>query len=681
MVFSAKTWPPARSPGAMQEKNSSLPFEAREEDPKSKARRTYNKSNKCEKCDERFISKDALSKHIDSVHSVRIVEVGRGVKMVLPSKQLEKLSVTKEVAKQDKLSSKKIQENSPTKHGRKEEEGTVLYRRSEQAEKENEARRENSVVKWSDRPNCRFCKSNTFLDLQCPEREKKAPALDLFDAEAFLEAEFRKLMGDQVSDDVEVFSSEDLSVLEEAKSEDVPRCVECQDDFFWPTPSHSCVFTAHGRVVLGGKLVGDLPCLDQNRPPPLDCRVCPPWLKCGQCLETFSGKDELKVHKETNHPAKLITGPSPHLAKAKVIQRKVATNLQVLPSKPFSKPLKRPAEAFLLNLPKSTRIELNGQWLNARSVGLAGACLKAPAKKLVERQCDDCGEKFGSATAFGEHLFDPLSDMFVCMECASEGQQQIGDFPNQCQLTKHKKSDHRKRQNGNFVCPSCGLSCKSRYLLKKHTEKRNPCNQISAGRLSSMKMRLPLSSTVSIRYAPMDAPMEVDNRGEVTESLILEAFKNVENRRLEPESSLPCLYCANIFNNTNKLINHMKKKHNVQYENDSYLIPCIYCDEEFKDKDELREHVEESHERDVSPLTVEVNQEDLKMLFPQEPLEVKKEIFPDYREFEEEVELNERVEGEPDDKLEIGEHLKDFEEERIMQENTDIKMEPVWIFQ
>ena len=42
----------------------SLPFEAREEDPKSKARRTYNKSNKCEKCDERFISKDAWSEHV-----------------------------------------------------------------------------------------------------------------------------------------------------------------------------------------------------------------------------------------------------------------------------------------------------------------------------------------------------------------------------------------------------------------------------------------------------------------------------------------------------------------------------------------------------------------------------------------------------------------------------------------
>ena len=83
--------------------------------------------------------------------------------------------------------------------------------------------------------------------------------------------------------------------------------------------------------------------------------------------------------------------------------------------------------------------------------------------------------------------------------------------------------------------------------------------------------------------------------------------------------------------------------------------------------------------RDVSPVTVEVNQEDLKMLFPQEPLEVKKEIFPDYREFEEKVELDELVGGEAAEKVEIGKHLKDFEGERMMQDN--IKMEPVWIFQ
>ena len=652
-----------------------MPIEAREENFKSRARGSYYKSNnKCEQCDQFFFSRDALAKHIASIHTVKVLEVGKGSKIVLPSKQLEKLSVAKKATEEETLSSKTAKEISLAKSARK---GglAVLYMRSEQAEKENEARRENlKIVKSSDRPHCRFCKSNTFLDLECPERKKKAPAPDLFDAEAFLEAEFQKFMGDRVSDDVKVFSSlQILRVLQETESEHMPRCPECHDDFFWPTPSHSCVFTAHGRVVVGGQLVGTLPCLDKTIPPPVDCTVCPPWVKCGKCLATFSVEASLKEHKETNHPVKNNTKPLTHLVQPRVKQRKVPTNWQVLPSKP----LKRSAETILFNLPKSTRIELNGERLDSRKI-FAEKKIEAPVgltparnPKLVQRKCDDCGEKFDSGSAFGDHLLDPLSDMFVCMECASEGKQEIGDFPNQCQLTKHKKSDHKKQPNSNFDCKYCGLSYKSKYLLNKHTQKASSCNQMSFG-----AVKKPLNSAVSIRWV---APMEVDDGKEVTESTILAAFKKVERRQVEADSSMPCLYCAKIFNNTSKLIMHMKEKHNVEYENDSYLIPCIYCDEEFKEKGKLKEHVEKNHEGNVTPVTVEVNQNDFKMLFPQEQLKVKKEIFPDYREFEEKAELDEMVEGEPDERFEMT--RQDFEVERMMQENTDVKMEPVWIFQ
>ena len=91
----------------------SVHVEARGQDPKSRARGPYNKSNKCEKCDEHFLLKDTLAKHIDSVHTAKISEVGTGFKMTFPSKQLEKLSVAKEVTKEDILSSKTIKENSP----------------------------------------------------------------------------------------------------------------------------------------------------------------------------------------------------------------------------------------------------------------------------------------------------------------------------------------------------------------------------------------------------------------------------------------------------------------------------------------------------------------------------------------------------------------------------------------
>ena len=653
-----------------------MPIVAREENTKNIVRRPYNyhKSHKCETCGQRFSSKEALEKHMASIHTVKILEVGKGFRTVLPTKQVEKLPVAKEVTKEDTMSSKTVQDSS-------------LYRRSEQAEKDDEARRENSIIRSSDRPNCRFCKSESFLDLECPERKKKAPVLDVFDSEAFLEAEFRKFMRDQVPDDTKVFTPEDLEVLQETKSEHMPRCPECHDDFFWPTPSHSCVFTAHGRVVVGGQLVGNLPCLDQTVPPPPDCRVCPPWIKCVQCSATFRGKAELKAHKEIDHPVKRNTVPSTqsgqpqtearekdferkvrgpyNKSKIRVNQIKVPTTWQVLPSKP----LKRSAENILFNLPKSTRIELNGEWLNARQ-NITKERIQAPARKLklVQRQCDDCGEKFDSATAFGEHLSDPLSDMFVCMKCASEGQEEIGDFPNQCQLTKHKKSDHVKQSNDHFGCSSCGLSCKSRFLLKKHTQSTMSCKQISARQLlSTGKLKMPLNSAVSIHYSPdVATPMEVDNGKEVTESVILAAFKKVETLQKEPYSNMPCLYCAKMFNNTVKLIMHMNEKHNVEYENDSYLIPCIYCDEEFKDKGKLKKHTEENHKRNISPMTVEVNHEDFKMLFPQEQVKVKQEIFPDYREFEEKVgsedkvELDELVEGELDERVEMTKHLMDL---------------------
>ena len=147
----------------------------------------------------------------------------------------------------------------------------------------------------------------------------------------------------------------------------MPRCPQCHDDFFWPTPSHSCVFTAHGKVVVGGQLVGNLPCLDQTVPPPPDCRVCPPWIKCVQCSATFRGKVELKAHTEIDHPVKRNTVPSTqsgqpqtearekdferkvrgpyNKSKIRVNQIKVPTTWQVLPSKP----LKRSAENILFN--------------------------------------------------------------------------------------------------------------------------------------------------------------------------------------------------------------------------------------------------------------------------------------------------------------------------------------------
>ena len=195
------------------------------------------------------------------------------------------------------------------------------------------------------------------------------------------------------------------------------------------------------------------------------------------------------------------------------------------------------------------------------------------------------------------------------------------------------------------------------------------CKQISARQLSSSSgnLKLPLNSAVSIHYSPdVATPMEVDNGKEVTESVILAAFKKVETSKKEPCSGMTCLYCTKMFNNTVKLIMHMKEKHNVEYGNDSYLIPCIYCDEEFKNKEKLKKHTEENHERNFSPMTVEVNHEDFKMLFPQEQVEVKQEIFPDYREFEEKVgseekvELDELVEGELDERVQMTKHLMDL---------------------
>ena len=171
-----------------------VPIVAREEN-KIIVRRPYNyKSHKCEKCEQVFNSNGALGKHIASIHTVKILEVGKGFRMELPIKQVEKLSVAKELAKEDTMSSKLDKDISLDTCARQEEAGkqsVVLYKRSEQAEKEDEARRENSLIRSSDRPSCRFCKSNTFLHLECPERKKKAPVLDVFDAEAFLETEFR----------------------------------------------------------------------------------------------------------------------------------------------------------------------------------------------------------------------------------------------------------------------------------------------------------------------------------------------------------------------------------------------------------------------------------------------------------------------------------------------------------
>ena len=627
------------------------------EEPMMKVRRPYKK---CAKCKQYFCSKDALSQHIASFHTTKRLDGGKEFGLLTPFIQMSELPVAKEKQKEER-------QEYPGKLN------AIMYRRPEDAENRNEARSYHSVVKSSDPPNCRFCKAKIFLEQKCPERMKKAPVQDVFDAKAYLEAEFDKFMGDQAPGDIDVFSPEDLGVMQETKSEHMLMCPECHDDFFWPTLSHRCVFTEHGRVVLGGRLVGALACLDQAI---VDCKVCPPPSpavaealdKCGQCHATFNGKEGLKDHKKMYHQT---TNKKVPLTLSKVNQEKVPKNW--FPSNP----LKRSAEAILFNLPKSTRIELNGRHLQGLSRGVT------PERKQNqgERQCDECGEKFGSAIRFEAHLFDPLSDIFVCMQCAAGGKEDIGDFPNQCQLSKHKKSAHKKQLNTNFDCSSCGLSYKSRYLLKKHMQNTTSCKQISKHQLSAGRKKFPLNGSVSIEYKQSvgsSDSMGAGNGEELTESVILAAFNKVDSDQhhgQDPDSIITCLYCTKRLKNTQTLKIHLKLKHNVEYKTDP-LIPCNYCDKEFKEKGKLREHMEENHERNVSPVTVGVNLEDFKMLFPQERSEVKKEIFPNPKdEFCEKydsigkAELEHLVEGELDER-----QLMSLEVERMIVENTKIKV-------
>ena len=518
-----------------------LPISKKVGDTREERRRApYSRRDqiKCGKCQYHFFSIESLSNHATKFHPVEMNKGLRESEQPRPGEQ----KVGKEVTKTN---------------------NSGLYNRSEQALKENDARKGNSVVRSADPPKCRFCKLDISLGPQCPEREKKSPIIDYFDADSFLEREFINSMGVQDltpgSKDVKVFTPEEMAVFEESPSDLKSLCLECHDDFFWPGASHTCLFTSHGKRVVGGELLGNLPCADKTNSV-RDCRICSPKASDPEHL------NNRKVTQEKVVPSKSLKRSAE----------------QVLPSKS----LKRPAENILLNLPKSTKIMLNGRSLN-----------------------------------------------------------------NSTTTTKRK-------QTSSFDCSLCGVSCKSYYFLNKH--KQTPCKQLSTKKVQ-------LNSRVSIQYQPDVRRAGIEN--EVTEHKILEAFRKVDHLQQESDSYLPCLYCNTKFYNPNNLIAHLSAKHGIDYEN---AIPCIYCEEEFKDESKLATHVEEEHEREVSPITVEVKQEDFKIMISQEQLEINRELY----ELDEEAGLEEKrylaKMKEADDTID---NLKD----NMLQGYPNIKIEPVWM--
>jgi len=63
------------------------------------------------------------------------------------------------------------------------------------------------------------------------------------------------------------------------------RCDECEDDFFWPSSCHTCIFTSHNVRILGGERLGS--CLQSP------CLVC----ICFQCRgKSFPSEVELALH-------------------------------------------------------------------------------------------------------------------------------------------------------------------------------------------------------------------------------------------------------------------------------------------------------------------------------------------------------------------------------------------------
>ena len=143
---------------------------------------------KCEKCEQCFISKNALSKHTTSIHKADI--------------------------------------------------GTNEEYKNETVENEEEVKKIEACEA------CRYCK--TFFNpvdtglAPCPARtDQKLDFKSEFDADTYFEAFYKESMGDYLffAEEVDPLSKEDVDILKEGgkdKNATSPLCSECTDDFYWP---------------------------------------------------------------------------------------------------------------------------------------------------------------------------------------------------------------------------------------------------------------------------------------------------------------------------------------------------------------------------------------------------------------------------------------------------------------
>ena len=133
---------------------------------------------------------------------------------------------------------------------------------------------------------CRYCKS-CFDEGEALIKMKQSPCLsrtcelqqieDDIDSEEYFYNLYKEATGDNYEIfNIEVLSDEDLNLLKEGNiSPHKEACLQCHDDFYWADNHHSCVFTKHNKVVLGGHIMGGLDCLDnvENN----DCSKCSPY--------------------------------------------------------------------------------------------------------------------------------------------------------------------------------------------------------------------------------------------------------------------------------------------------------------------------------------------------------------------------------------------------------------------
>ena len=129
------------------------------------------------------------------------------------------------------------------------------------------------------------------LDCSKSAKDKKSRLEEDFDVFSYFEQMYSESMEgceptaeistDDKDFDCEVLSSSGLNTPEIHGK----RCDECEDDFFWPSSCHTCIFTLHNVRILGGERLGS--CLHSP------CLVC----ICIQCHgKSFSSEVELALH-------------------------------------------------------------------------------------------------------------------------------------------------------------------------------------------------------------------------------------------------------------------------------------------------------------------------------------------------------------------------------------------------